>query len=150
MSNRKNDITGKYKVKDSRAYLHNSHHFNSTLNEITPPSEEAFLAINTFHNINMLAGTQKPQFQKGITHCTAVELALFLIDAIRDADIRLDKNDSFPDEFYQTCVDDLTKGEYPYIGDDDALTEIYLKQLINIMRSAELIKTAGMEEIFVG
>lgn len=71
--------------------------------------------------------------------CYALRLCRYLLDKINHYGAVQDRGGSFQEIFYSRCCDDMKDNEALDEVDDPELAVIYLKQMVNLMRSAGLI-----------
>ncbi len=93
-----------------------------------------FEIINRFYS--SLEGNETG-YKMNIKDCYALKLAEAITDRISSGEVSTDKDGFFGEEFYTDLASSLKGGEPQ---SDEELTEIYLKQMMNIMKSCGLVK----------
>ncbi|HOP61977.1 MAG TPA: hypothetical protein PK358_06280 [Spirochaetota bacterium] len=94
---------------------------------------ERFESINRFYSSIEEDDTN---YKMNIKDCYALKLAGAIIDRISSGDVRTDKEGSLKDGFYSDLAASLQEDR---VRGDDELTVIYLKQMMNIMKSCGLV-----------
>ncbi len=95
---------------------------------------ECFELVNRFYS--SLEGNET-EYKMNIKDCYALKLADSIIDRISSGGALIDKSGSFSDKFYNSIAESLPADE---LIKDNELVVIYLKQMMNIMKSCGMVK----------
>ncbi len=122
-------------------YQHNSESIDSGRN-----STSTFDLIGKYYS--QVPAAAIPRLQIADIDCFAVDLAKFLIDKISNKLTLLRSDNSFSDEFYNSCIDEVKSVDLYSEVNDPELMVIYIKQMINLLRRCGVLENrSGIAEI---
>ncbi len=102
------------------------------------PATPAFEIVRKFFNYT---GSVNSNEEYPDVDCYALRLCRYLLEKINYYGAVQDRSGSFQETFYSRCLDDMKGDETIDEVEDPELAVIYLKQMVHLMRSAELISS---------
>jgi hypothetical protein len=145
-------INHKKDIIRQNTYNCNKYFFRDTVKPVK--NNGSNLSLNYFNSINRFYSSlhnTDSTFSIPVNDCFALQLAEVITEKITTERIIINRDRSFSTAFYSQLADSLKNTSQV---NDSELLVIYLKQMVNIMRSADLISDrdgqAFITEIFSG